>query len=111
MKFKFDQAKGIKPMVVRFSVLTYDGDDLIAENDIAVDIDPHVKYEEKEGAIQINVDVSAIQQHVTTQIAEMALTNHIANGLKGLEWEAFEQDENPNESTENGPDPDVSATN
>lgn len=96
MRFKIDKARAIKPMVVRFNVLTFEDDDyLTGEYEIALDIDQFVTHQISEDKINIIIDAAAIQQVLTTNIAEMQRTSYIANGFNDLIWEAYEQGEEP----------------
>lgn len=79
-------------MVIRFSILMFDGESLMGEYEIAVDIDPYVDYDIGKTNTNINIDAAGIQQHLTTQIAEMQITGLIARGFQELEWDASEED-------------------
>ncbi len=102
MRFVIDAAKPIKPMVIRFTVLVYEEDDLSGEYEIAVDIEPYVQYDISEEATNINIDAIAIQQYLTNSIAEMQITNIIANGFlnNNLDWTANQEDEEVVEDNE-----------
>lgn len=95
MILRIDNARPIKPMVVRMSVVLLDNDEnLIGEYEIAVDLEPYVD-RDFDTETKINVNAVGVQQHITNQVAEMQLTGMIAKGFKELTWEAVEADNDP----------------
>lgn len=91
MKLRIDKAIAIKPMIVRFSVEVYEGDNITGEFTPTLDIEPYVTYDINNQKPTINIDASAIQQQITDAIAEMQITGLIAQGFTGLDWSADEE--------------------
>jgi hypothetical protein len=104
MKFVIDTAKPIKaPLVVRFGVTMFDEDDnMVGEYEIALNLESYIEYQINDGQTNVNVNAVAVQQEITSQIAELQIAGLVANGFEGLEWIADEEgdDERESESTD-----------
>lgn len=99
MRFVIETAKPIKaPLVIRFGVVMYDNDENLAgEYEISVDLEPYIDYQVDESRTNVNINAVAVQQHITSAIAEMQIATLIANGFIDLEWTADQEDDEDDE--------------
>jgi len=96
MKLVITSARPIKPMVIRFSIELFDDEgNFTSEYEIATDVEEFVQFELLEDRTNVNIDGSAIQQHLTDQVVQMQFTAMLASNFNGLEWEALNNDEKP----------------
>lgn len=106
MHFLIESAKAIKLNLIRFAVTMSDDEgNLVAEYEIALNIDPYIEYDVSDGRTNINVNAVGIQQELTTQIAEMQYTSTIAAGFYGLDWEATEGGKEETSEVNDEPEP------